>query len=228
MQYTTNAVRYACSSDSVEIAAHIGLWADPSQTQEPSRSPLVDASEVLHDLSPRRTVLRRRFFWSSRNTEFSSSSCFCKLSGTVCKPCLIAFPELSSCLCMDESTPHLSLRAPHWCAKRLRPVSHVFNVASTPKPRGCPYCRELLARAAFFESLKALLPPQLPVLAEGGLGASALPISSSTGATTACGGGSFVSFLDREAKSLAFHLAQARVALPCRFQDQPMSSGLRT
>ena len=59
------------------------------------------------------------------------SSCLRKLYGTVCKPCLIAFLEFSPCFCMDKSRPHLSLRAPHQCAKRPQPVSHVFNIAAT-------------------------------------------------------------------------------------------------
>ena len=68
------------------------------------------------------SLFRRRFFWSSRHTEFSMSSCLGKLPGTVCKPC-------SSRLWMHG--PHLSLRAPHRCAKRSQPVSPVFNIAAT-------------------------------------------------------------------------------------------------
>ena len=72
-----------------------------------------------------------RFFWSSWHAEFTLSSCFRELLGTVCKSCLVSFLEFPSCLCVDELRPKLSLRAPHQCAKRLRRVSHVINVAAS-------------------------------------------------------------------------------------------------
>ena len=109
------------------------------------------------------TLFRRRFIRSSRHTEFSLSACLGKLSGTVCKPCLIAFLELSSCLCMDESSVFNRFFCPadlliyrrdlcmwSWvtCLRdqssgsRGQPVSHVFNIAAAREssPSGCPNC----------------------------------------------------------------------------------------
>ena len=82
-------------------------------------------------------------------------------------------------LCMEEPMPHLSLRAPHRCAKRLQLVSRVFNVAATGVllgqvvvPTVASSARLLQSQAsrstAFLESLLASVPPQLPVLLEAG------------------------------------------------------------
>ena len=128
------------------------------------------------------SLFRRRIFWSSRHTELSLSSCLGKLSGTVCKPCLIAFLELSSCFCMDDLRPHLSLRAPHRCTKRSQPVSHVLNncchsrvlprrvvVPTVSFSASLLQGHGLLAGAACLESLPTLVLLQLPVLLERGL-----------------------------------------------------------
>ena len=124
--------------------AHVFVWGlgagirNPSQTWELSRSPLVAADVVSHDLSQNGICVTSWRAHSSaegssgaRGTRSSPCPSPSASSGTVCKPCLITFLELSSCLCMKESRPHLSLCAPHRCAKRPQPVSNVFNVAAT-------------------------------------------------------------------------------------------------
>ena len=111
----------------------------------------------------------------------------------------------SYCLCIDESRSHLSLRAPHGCAMRSQPVSHVFAVAATREPslaeglsqlsRSLPVCCKVTAsRSSRMPFVSSGLGAAAASDASGaGMGCSALPISSSTGATTACGVGTLVS-----------------------------------
>ena len=179
----------------------------PSQTPQLSRSPLVAANAVSHDLSPLRWSLQVRFLrdlshyaprrprsirrkcvtsWRARSSAEGSSGA----RGTRSSPCppasassparssshdLVAFLELSSCLCMDESRPHQSLRDPHvrqapstgfaclqrCCPSRVLPRREVVPTVSSSARmlQG----RELLARAACLESLLASVPLQLPV-----------------------------------------------------------------
>ena len=66
--------------------------------------------------------------------EFFLSSCFREFSGTVCMPSFVSFLMFSPCLCVDETWPQLSFRAPYWRAERLQPVSHVVNLAAAREP----------------------------------------------------------------------------------------------
>ena len=85
---------------------------------------------------------------------------------------------------------------------------------------------KLLARAAFLESLLALVPPQLLVLLEAGRVlllyrsphalAPLLPVELRHLSQ------------DREATGLTFSLTQARVAFQCQCEDQSMSPCFRT
>ena len=168
------------------------------------------------------SLICRRFSWSSW------PSCFCELCGTVCKPCLVAFLELSSCLCVDESRPNLSLRAPDWCTKRLQPDSHVFNVAATREssPSGCPNCREVCQATATSRASRSHALSLFWPRCRCSFRCRALPISSVNRRhhcmwtrVTCLRDAPGISFLDREAKSIAFlshkHAVADRSMSPC-------------
>ena len=126
--------------------------SNPSGTQELSRSPLVAAGEVLLDgkcvISGRARSSAAGFFWSSWHTEFSLLSCVGKLSGTVRKPCLVTFLEISSCLCMNESTPHLSPTPVRQAVSTRFACLQRCCHSSIPSPSGCPNFLVLCQTAA--------------------------------------------------------------------------------
>ena len=91
----------------------------------------------------------------------------------------------------------------------------------------------LLARTVFPESLLVSVPPEHPMLQEAGLGASPLPIFSSTGATSGCGAASSASGMIQalvfwRGQKFYLSLAQALVALRDRCEEKSMSPCFRT
>ena len=131
------------------------------------------------------------FVWSSWHTEFALSFCLCELSGTIFKPCLVAFLELSSCPCVDEPRPHRSSHV----FNQFRMSSTFLPLESPSSPSGCPNCRELCHAAARSRASRSSRIPSVSSgrlgaaaasgAARGRFGASALPTSSSTCATAA-------------------------------------------
>ena len=135
------------------------------------------------------------------SAEFAWSSCFCELA---CHLLLRAMPRrVSGALVLPlrgrveatsgPSCPTPVRQAPSYgfaCLRRCchsRVLSRRAVVPTVSSSARLLQGRGLLARVSAGLGAPSV-PPQLPVL-----GCSALPISSSTGATTACGAGSLVS-----------------------------------
>ena len=144
------------------------------------------------------------------------SSCFREFSGTVWKPSFVSFLKFSSCLCVDETRPKLSFRAPHR-AERLQPDSHVVNIAATREssfakwlsqlPRALPGCCKIAGLSFEPLSLSLLCPRRCRgrrlLLLSADINVYGRDFST-RGFVICFGGGPGAGLLNGEAKSLPF------------------------